>query len=136
MKRFRYSMTPWATLLVACLWLSLWNEGREGRAEMQPRQAECVTSSSPADGFGRELFHPFTGSLLTSEPVQRLADTRPSRLHVSHGSASWRSVGRAVLTWVQPLKYGFPCRGGTMRCGWCTGSPRRYYVIALRRILR
>ena len=113
MKRSLHLLTPCLCLFLS---LTLWMGRRAVPAATECTRTERVGTPTSSENVLYEYFHPFTAALLTSEQGQRLANTRPSRIVTSHGSSPW---WRDVLI-RRPL----------------SGSPRMYYVIALRRILR
>ena len=135
MKRSLHLLTPCLCLCLS-LSLTLWMGRRAVPAATECTRAERVGTPTSSENVLYEHFHPFTAALLTSEQGQRLANTRPSRIVTSHGSTSYRGAGRTSAVVVNLLNRCCPWWRDVLIRRPLPGSPRMYYVIALRRILR
>ncbi len=104
-----------------------------------PVRAEQVVNAWPVR---TNLLHkhqlPFTASFLTSENSFRFGGTRPAKLLSVHGTKSVRGHGRWAESFIPDSEQRiFLCWQR-----WCvlpllgTAPPCRYYIYALRRILR
>lgn len=133
MKHFLRSVTLGVVLLLGVL---LWKGTHAPYVNAGGAQVERVGSPTSWENVLYEHFHPFTAALLTSGQGHRLADTRPSRILSSHGSPSYRGSDRTAFLASNLLNRCHPWGSGILWRCMSAGSPRMYYVIALRHILR